>query len=319
MAWRGTVRLESTDFLLIRELIGWTDGAFPKGALQLTLKELSERTGLHRNTVQRRLRALREGGVLEGFLYEPRPAWLGLVRAGHLFEGVAVRDAAHLQEVLAAHPSVSIAALHAQTCFLHSWHDDERAMMAEVGNIRRSLGATGARTSFLSSKMPRHPSDSLEVTRLDRRLLLAMRRGFDRSVSRIAEEVGVSRRTAARRISRLVAAEAGALLPILRPGRIEGSVLVLYDPDTFTTQTLDSIRKAFPDRLMGPTAKGVRPMALVSAPNMDEAARRLADARRLPGMQDLQLYLMRDWVFPAASDRWLAERVQNAPPLAAKG
>lgn len=313
------MKLESTDFLLLRELIGWSGDTFPKGALQLSARELAERTGLHRNTVQRRLKALRDGRVLEGFLYEPRPAWLGLVRAGHQFESIAVRDVDHLETLLAPHPFVSIAALHAETCFLHTWHQDEDAMARDIEALRSSLGASGSRASFVSTRLPPHPSDSLVVTPLDRRILLALRRGFDRSVARVAEEVGVSRRTAARRIERLVKAQAGALLPLLRLGRIEGTVLALYDLDDWTSDSYDSIRAAFPDRIMGPGGAGVRPMALVPLPSLDEAARRLSTARGLPGLADTRLVLARDWLFPKASDAWLAERVQNAPPSAVKG
>lgn len=311
------MRLQQNDLSILRELFGWTGGNFPKGSLNLTARDISARTGLHRNTVQRRLAAMRDGGALLGFLYEPRPSWLHLVRSGQDFLAPRIRDIEELRRILAPFPAVSIAALHAGSCFLHTWHVDEGAVAGDTAALKDALGAEAVRTSYVSSAWPHHPSDDIEVTPLDRRLLLGLRRGFDRSVSAVAEQVGVNRRTAARRIARLVEGECGALLPMLQPQAVDGTLFVVYDTDERSEVARAGLAASFPDRIMGPTGSGTNPMVLVPCANVDEATTRHAEAARRPGLEGLRASFLRGWYFPEASDLWLRAHVQNAPPRVA--
>ncbi len=303
------MHLQPADHRILKELVGWSETSFPSGSLNLTVSELTKRTGLHRNTAQRRLAALRSGGVVEGFMFEPRPGVVGLTRAGHHFADLPLMDVAAFEAALAPFPNVSIAALHAQSCFLHTWHQPG-AVAADVEQIRDALGATSARASFIMEEPPEI------MTGLERRIMLALRRMPRRSVQAVADAAGTTRRTAARHIDGLVARQAGAFMPVFRAGRIEGEVVAVYDLSEWTDASYPSLRTAFPERIMGPLARGVRPMAMVPLPSIQAATERLMAAQRLPGLEHLGLRLVRDFLFPEACDRWLAERVQNAPPLA---
>lgn len=307
------MRLERTDHVILRELIGWTEGNFPRGTLNITLRELAERTGLHRNTVQRRVSAMRAGGVVDGFLYEPQPGLLGLVRAGHSFIGGDIVDREHLLRLLAPFPFVSIAMLHADSCFLHTWHTSEASVAEDVAALRDALGASDALEAFVSTRLPPHPSEQLRLTPLDRRILIALRRAPDRSIAPIARAVGASRRHVARRLERFIKAGAGALVPVFHARRIEGEVIAVYDADP-ERETITSLAKAFPFRIMGPTGAGVRPMVMVPVPNLGEAVRLRAEAAALPGLGSLRVSLLRDSAFPEACDAWLEAHVQTAPP-----
>lgn len=303
------MRLAQNDLPVLRELLGWSEGNFPQGSLAITAKDVALRTGLHRNTVSRRMKALSDGGVVDGYLFEPHPALLGLVRAGHRFDGVVVADAEELGELLAPFPWVSMAILHMDSCFLHTWHEGD--VEGDIEALAARLGATGTVTGFRSDQWP--PGPPVNVSPLDRRILLALRRGPRRSVEEIAAKVGAGRRTVARHLERL-SVGAGAMMPIFRPANLEGVAIAVMEGPA-GTGAAQALVHHFPDRIMGPVVAGPRAMVLVPVSGMDEAARRAGAARKdLPG---LELQFMRDGLFPEACDAWLEARVQNAPPAAA--
>lgn len=306
------MRLSANDPAILRALLGWSYGEFPQGSLGVTAQSIAEGTGLHRNTVARRIAALQQNGVIEGYLLEPHPATVGSVRAGHRFDGVEATDAQSMAAVLADFPWVSVAALHMDSCFLHTWHPSKDQVKEQIDALSQALGASGVIFSFRSDLWPPGPADDLALSDLDRRILVALRRGAKRSVGQIAGDAGTTRRTAARHLERLAKAGAGAMLPLFRPSRIEGHLIAIFDGPA-NRQASGAVREVFPDRIMGPVMAGPRVMAMVPVRSADEAARLLARANRVPGLEALEMQFLRDMLFPEACDAWLAERVQNAP------
>ncbi len=313
------MRLTPTDLVILRELLGWSDGHFPRGAWSVSSQAIATKTGLHRNTVQRRMKALADGGVIEGFLFEPHPGLLGLIRAGHRFDGVTVAGSDDLARRLKDFPWVSMAILHMDGCFLHTWHGDGDRLTADINDLADALGAARTIPGFRSDQWPPGPADAFPITDLDRRILVALRRGTRRSPQEVANVVGVTRRTVARRMEKLI--HAGAMMPMFRPGRIEGLSIAVYEcpigpsinsAESRAPEVAAKLAKVFPDRIMGPVA-GPRAVVLVPVSGLDEAARRAAEARDA-GILGLELQFMRDGLFPEACDGWLSRHVQNAPP-----
>lgn len=311
---RDWMQLPPSDVPVLRELLSWGAENFPRGNLNVSVQAIAGKTGLHRNTVQRRMEALQKGGVVEGYLFEPHPHAVGLVRSGHLFEGVDVPDAGRLAERLEPFPGVSIAALHLESVFLHTWHGSSAAVDADVAALQGALDADAVYPSFRSDRWPPSPAKGLRLSGLDRLIMVALRRGTRRSVSQIAREVGATRRTVARRIDRLVEAGAGAMLPVFRPSRIQGKVIAVFESLKRSRSVMEALRREFPDRIMGPVDTG-RVMVMVPMEGLDEAARRQAEVIERTPLLDLEMRFMRDCLFPMACDDWLRERVQNAPPL----
>ncbi len=298
------MRLTETDLVVLKHLLGWADQTFPSGALNVRAEDIARQAGLHRNTVARRIRALQEGGVIEGFLFEPHPQSLGLVRAGTMFYGLPALDTASLTQLLASFPNVSMAALHADSCFLHSWHDSADGVDEDMESICQALGAQGWAPGFRLDG-----GGEARLSPLDARLLLALRRGFTRSVAEAAGSAGTTRRTAARHMGRFADGKVGSLMPMFRPGNIEGLLLAVYTPRSWDARTYGRLAKAFPDRIMGPMAPPTSPMAMVPVASIEEATHKRSEAQ----WPDLDMAFMRDVIFPKACDAWIAKRVQNAP------
>src|SRR3972149_4476670 len=100
----GPVEVARLDWKILQDLYRWEASNLPLGPLRISLRELADCIGIHRNTVQLRLAALRRGGVLEGMVFEPRPRPIGLIRSGFLFHGARPSDGDSLTDVLEALP-----------------------------------------------------------------------------------------------------------------------------------------------------------------------------------------------------------------------
>lgn len=302
--------LDKTDWEIIRELFRW-EGNHPQGALRMPIREVSKRVGQHPNTVRARLIALRKGGVVEGSSFDPYPSVVGLVRAGWMCWGVQPGTA---EEVEARLPvgSVSVAVLGPDWLFSHIWErtDEEAARRAE--EIAQAFGARSVERHYTSTNFPPRPGGLPRLSPLDRRLVVALRRGPTRSMAAVARELRVTSRTVERRAQRLIETGAGGMFPRFRIGRVEGGVVVHYLVVEGDARAAASLAAAFPDRLFGPFGTGINAGCAVPVASLEEAERRRREAERLPGVGRLSALLCRDTIFPASFEERLDEVVASS-------
>lgn len=301
------MHLDAADWFILRELSRWDVGNYPRGPLRVPAQELARRTGLHRNSVATRIRALRRSGVLADYPFDPHPRALGFGRGGYGFDGARPRSAAELTRALAAFPQVQLAVLALDTTFLHVWHEGDVAK--QVAGIRRALGA---RRAWRSYDMPPPQAAEPKLSPLDWRLVLALRARPARSLSAIARELRVSARTVERRAQRLIDSGAGGMAPRIGLDRVEGSVFVEFVVTDGDARATASIARAFPDRVLGPFGPGVPPQVAAPMPSLAEAQRRRVAAEAFPGIRGVEMHVMVDLVNPPAFDAWLAARVADA-------
>jgi len=165
------VQLDRVDWTILRDLYRWDNSNLPIGPLRVSLRELAERTGIHRNTVQLRLAALRRGGVLEGMVFEPRPRPIGLVRSGYLFRGTRFSDGDMLKDVLDAFPFISSAVICMDYVFVHLWHTTDRVPTRTREAIRVALGAEDVLEGCVSTRFAPEPGDTARLSATDIRLI----------------------------------------------------------------------------------------------------------------------------------------------------
>ncbi len=256
--------------------------------------------------------ALREGGVVQGALFEPWPRLLGLVREGWMMQGVRPLDAADLQALFAKFPTAHGAALGLDWVFVHLWEPDEATARKRADGIAKALHATHHERHFTSADFPPSPADQLKLTALDWRLILALRSGAERSLAAVGKDIGVTARMAERRAKRLFAAGAGGMFPVLSLSHIEGVTLVHYLLRAGDDRASTSLAKAFPDRLAGPWGRGINAGVMVPVANLAAAESRRREAEGLPGIGRLEILLYRDFAFSEAFSGYLAERVATS-------
>ncbi len=304
------MHLDAADWAILRALFR-SSGQAPRGALRVPLAELCRSSGLHANSVARRLQALRRGGVLGGTYFDPRPATLGLARGGFLFEGTHLRGIQAIDEAAAEFPSVETVISAHGVVMGHLWGEAGDEIDATVERLRRAVGARRNWPCYNTARFPPHPADRVPLSKIDRRLILALRSGAGRSTPVVARALGVTPRTLQRRVDRLVREGVGDMRPRFHPGAVEGSVLVDYFVTDGDQRSVASLANAFPDRLIGPF--GAPACVFVPLPNLQETERRRAQAQTLPGIRRLETFLVEDVVQPARFEAWLAPRVASPP------
>ncbi len=312
------MQLAQEDWVLLRELFRWGDHQYPKGPLRVPLRELAKRTGLHVNTVRVHLGALREAGVVEGPVFEPRPDLLGCERTGVFFLGWPGGDPSELARNLEPWPGVGVVVMMHQALFMHVWHDDTDLAEDEMVAIQDAVAAQAHVVDYRTSAFPPSARPPVDLTPLDWRLVMALRNGPDRSIAHVARELGITERTAERRAKRLVESGAGAMLTVIRPGRVEGAVVAEYVAWDRDPAAAPSLAKAFPERVSGPFGPGIIPNVAVPMPSLHEAELRRVQATRFPGLSRLELMLIRDVLVPGPFEEWLRVRVGNAQERVAK-
>jgi len=302
------VLLKPIDWEILRQLFRW-EGNQPEGALRFPVAEISRRTGSHPNTVRSRLLALRDGGVVEGALFEPWPRLVGLVREGWMFEGVAALDDEAMDAVFRQFPSASGAAVGLDWMFFHFWEPGSRAARKTAAAMAKRLGARSHERHFTSADFPASLADHLALTALDWRLVMALRAGAQRSLAAVAKDIGITARMAERRARRIFDAGGGGMFPVLRPACIEGMTLVHFLLREGDDRAVASLAAAFPDRLAGPWGKGINAGVVVPVANLAAAQKRRLAAQAMPGIRRLEILLYRDFCYSAHFDAYLAQRV----------
>ncbi len=250
---------------------------------------------------------------MEGTFFEPSPQPLGLERGGFVFQGIRKRGVEVIAQVLEPFPSVSVAIIGHGVFLCHMWA--ERGRLEDVaGDLSKALGASTTTMTYHTGRMarpptmPPMPAEGAELSPLDRRLIVELRTGQDRTLGQVARRMGVTRRTIERRAARLVAEGLGAMRPRFRAAKAEGRILVNYFVSQGDDRAQASLAKVFPDAML---AGG--PHVFIDVANLAEAERRRAAAEGLPGIDQVEAYLIEDILFPLAFEAWIASHVADPP------
>lgn len=308
---------DPTDWRIIRELYGWQHGNYPEGALRVGAEELAERTELHPKTVRARVRALREAGVISGPFLEPRPDAFGHHVSAHMLEGTRNRSAQQIGAAVAGVPSTQLVVFAKDYAYVVFWHEPSQGRPVELGMLERALGASRSWKSFSSADFPSAPMPALSD--LDRRIILAMRERPALSLAMVARRLAVTSRTVERRVKRIVAGGLGTTQIRFHPARLERTLYVHYVVKEGDARAAASLANAFPDRVIGPFGPQVRPNVGVAVQSVEEAESRLANLEGMPGIRDVGLYFVRDWMFPTRFDDWLAALVAKGASRVREG
>ncbi|MCI4368004.1 MAG: winged helix-turn-helix domain-containing protein [Thermoplasmata archaeon] len=171
---------------------------------RITPREIAERVGVSVNGVRARLAALSTAGFLRGSEVWPNPSLFGVRLSTVEIPVTDASEAAVLLDDLALVDGVTFA------------RDllDEKDRKLRVSFVTDGTATSGRRMALLRRLAPRGllrepvgywvPPCEAELSPLDWRVLLALRKAPDDSLSRIAETVGVTLKTGARRFHRLL-------------------------------------------------------------------------------------------------------------------
>jgi DNA-binding Lrp family transcriptional regulator len=191
--------VDAKDLQILR-LIGVQPFAdWPRDPDHLKPSYLARRLGLGLEAAKARVRRMEREGVIAGYEIYPNYALLGLLAAGYLFRLPGPATARTMEDLQAIDGVGSVERFLGSAVCLDLYDRSPAGLERRVQLVSRVLGASECVrfAAFPWHRVVRAP------TRLDWRIMLALRGRADRPLPDVAEELGVSARTVARRFSRL--------------------------------------------------------------------------------------------------------------------
>lgn len=303
--------VDALDMRLVREC-----GTFPfaRGARALEVlrtASLAGALGTTRQTVEARLARLEEQGIIAGYPVWPNLRHLGLHweirhwRAGARERSAALRDLPLRDGVVGVYSF-----LGGDLCVDLLWRaeEDRDALLGRVAALAGNMPPL----TLYSRQMP--PVEG-SLTRLDWRILLALRHDARRSLDEVAREVGVSARTVKRHLARMTrerAFDVTAQVALDRARRtIPLAMLVHFTPEGGRRTAAELVR-TFDDRCLAawvPPSPGLGHWDMsLCAESPAEIEEMRASAERVPGVARVELLLYTGARVDAA---WLDEQVRE--------
>jgi DNA-binding Lrp family transcriptional regulator len=289
----------------------------PKDPELLRAPRIARELGSTVNTVKDRIGRMEEDGVIAGYQVVPNFRHMGLSAGAHKFriaderrKDEAVAVARGLDGILEVHDFMG-----PSLCVDVAYRD-----ATDLGEKLRTLSEAAGDANpvrFYERAMPRVERG---LSSLDWRILQALRWRADRSLSEVADEVGVALRTVRRRYDRMSAEGSFFAIPLVDPSKAAG--LFMFDlicelAPLGKQEAIRQLLRTFDDRHVygfepAPGSTAGFDMLLFAATSADvEAVRR--EAAAVPGVIHAEANLFRAFL---DESRWLdaaiAARVTSA-------
>jgi DNA-binding Lrp family transcriptional regulator len=304
---------EPLDFSILREFTGEQSpavGIDPRSSPE----SIAKRLHLSPATVRRRLTAWRTRGFLRGFDVIPHPSLLGgrlVARVLDFENSVAQERGVGPLSWIDGMIQIDVGQTKLVAVFFvanNSQSERRLRQLESVGGVRE----VGAERVF------ELPACARRMSRVDWRLVAAIRGDPESGLGTLAERVGLSTRATSRRYHALL--DAGALIfdPIFDFSRFDQTVALLLAtvrPPDLTPETERKVREIHPRsiRILAPTVEVTRSTCgqvslWVTAPTTAELDHLAARVAHLPGVSDVVLWYERR-ILPVRS--WLDERLES--------
>ena len=274
---------------------------------------IAKKVGADGNTVKLRLDKMKKSGFIRYFQIYPNFRLLGLHGAAYLFQ---VRDVLEKNEVIGKCSLVDgVTEIHnfigSTFCidFTYSDSNDERRRL----ELFRHLSHCESPERFYERVMP--PVE-IELSAMDWRIIKSLRYNAFKPLSAVAKELGLSAKTIRRRFDRMAQNNAIIIVPLVNPADIPNTVthVILLYPDTERREeVLKVAMDEFKDTcFLARTSPPGNAMICLAARTLGETEENLIKARRIDGIRDAKLLILREiteytqWI-DSAIERRIAE------------
>ncbi len=280
---------------------------------------IAKKVGADGATVKLRLEKMKRSGFIHYFQIYPNFRLLGLAGAAYRFE---VRDILEKREVIERCALVDgVTEIHnfigPSICIDFTYLDarDETRRL----ELFRKLTHCPAPERFYEREMP--PVD-IELTNVDWRIIRALRYHAFKPLSEVARELGLSAKTVRRRFDRLSRHGAVIVVPVVNPADIPNTIthtVLLYpSPEKREEVLRRAMAELGPTCFLARTAPPGNAMLCLAARTLAETEENLIRARRIEGVNDAKLLVLRDireytqWL-DSAIERKITETSRGGP------
>jgi len=217
--------MDTLDVGILRELsrdqILWFGRLDPR----ISAAGMARRLGVDRATVGSRLRSWERQGFLLAHEVVPSPLVFGAQIAGGNLKVGAVRQKPQILEDLALVPGLISAVDHFGEWIALLYAFEQPGALDRSRRLIARLPGVAEVTPCIPFRVP---EPSMVPTRLDFRILYALRQGSRRTFSEVARAAGVSTKSLARRMEGLVRGRSIWYLPILDFSRYKKSIFTRF-------------------------------------------------------------------------------------------
>jgi len=183
---------------------------------------IAESLGVSPSTVRRHLYEWRRSGFLRGFHVLPNPDCLGVRSQYSVVDFAEASDLGRAIELLDSIDGMILEYEAPNQLVVHYAAETEVELSECADRMARIRGVTHSET------VPLHiPACGRELSRLDWRMVQLLRENAVVSKSRLAQELGISSKTAGQHFESLIASHALAFHPEFGINRFPGTIMVL--------------------------------------------------------------------------------------------
>ena len=281
---------------------------------------IAKKVGADGSTVKLRLNNMKKSGFIKYFQIYPNYRLLGINDSAYSFQ---LDDVLEKKEIIEKCSFVDgVTEIHnfigSLICIDFTYQDsrDERRRL----ELFRNLTRCDSPQKFYDRLMP---EVNIKLTNMDWQIIKALRYDAFKSLSKVAKELGFTAKTVRKRFDRMAQNNAIIIVPLINPAEIPDTVthVMLLFPSL--SEREEVVRKALEifegSCFMVFTSSQGNSMLCLAARTLAETEENLIRARKIQGMLDVKLLVLREireytqWM-DSAIDRKIAETAKREPP-----
>jgi Lrp/AsnC family transcriptional regulator for asnA, asnC and gidA len=256
---------------------------------------IAKKVGADGATVKLRLDKMKRSGFIQYLQIYPNFRLLGLEAVSYEFE---LPDLLEKREVIEKCALVDgVIEIHnfiGPTICIDFVFVDGRDADRRLGLFRHLTGCS-APEKFYERDMP--PVD-IELSNVDWRIVKALRYNALKPLSEVAREIGLSPKTVRRRFERMTEHGAVIIVPVVDPSHVPHTityVLLLYPtPEERESVVTRALAELGPATFLARIAPPGNAFLCLAARTLAETEENLVRARKIPGMKDVKLLVLRE-------------------------
>ena len=315
----GIGNLDELDFKIFKSVEFRPFGPSSGDLSRLNPWVIAKKVGADGNTVKLRLDKMKKSGFIRYFQVYPNFRLLGVEGAAYLFQA---RDVLEKREIIGKCSLVDgVTEIHnfigSSFCidFTYSDSNDESRRL----ELFRHLTHCESPERFYERVMP--PVE-IDLSNVDWRIIKSLRYNAFKPLSVVAKELGSSAKTVRRRFDRMAQNNAIIIVPLVNPADIPNTithVILLYPDPERREEVLRVAMEEFKDScFLARTSPPGNAMICLAARTLADTEENLIKARRLDGIRDAKLFILREiteytqWI-DSAIDRKISEPAKAEP------
>jgi len=309
--------LDQLDFKIFKSLGYQPFGDHAGDLSRLNPWVIGKKVGADGNTVKLRLNKMKKSGFIRYFQIYPNYRLLGTNGAAYLF---------HVNDLLEKYAIIDKCSLVDGVMEIHNFIGTDICIDFTYENSRdegrrlelfSKLTRCDSPEKFYDRFMP--PVD-VDLSNADWRIIKALRYNAFKTLSKVAEEVGLTAKTVRLRFERMTQHNATFIVPLVNPAEIADTityVMLMYPSPARREEVMERALKDFGDAsfLVNTSSQGNSMLALAGR-RLAETEDNLIRARKIEGMMDVKLLVLREtreytqWM-DSAIDKKIAETARE--------